>query len=93
MSGKGSLGISCPACGGSIFQLRPKLYFCANAHCQPGGRVLSSEEVVDTPGSSTSKCILVECTAHGRGRTKDDAGNGTYAEGQDKVQGVPEALA
>jgi len=93
MSAKGSLGISCPACGGSLFQLRPKVYFCANSHCQPGGRVLSSEEVADTPGSSTSKCILQECTAHGKGRSKNDTGNGTDDAGQGQVQAVPKARA
>lgn len=85
MGSRGGLGISCPACGGTLFQMSPKRFFCANTHCKPGGRMLDAEQVVDAPGSSTSKCILDECTFHGRGRDKDDSGNRTNDAREEQV--------
>lgn len=92
MSNRGALGLSCYACGGTLFQLRLKVYFCANAHCNPGGRVMGLEEAIEAPGSSTSKCVLERCTVHGRGRD-ENAGNGTDAARSEQVQGVSPALS
>lgn len=90
---RGSIGVSCYACGGSLFQLSSRSYFCPNAHCSPGGRVMRAEQVSDSMPSSSSKCILDRCTVHGRGLENDDAGNGSIDARQEEVPGAPEALA
>jgi hypothetical protein len=88
-----SIGVSCYACGGSLFQLSSRSYFCPNAHCSPGGRVMRSEDVSASGPSSSSKCILDRCTAHGRGLENEDAGNGSDDARTEEVPGVSEALA